>query len=242
MCKWDQARGTVIPIVVKYIYRWPKPSPPSYRCRVLCRRCLGKFTKLCGWYWCYLHYSGNYSCSSDTLRGMSHICWTSWHCIQHNENSMYAGPAKTITRVRLGNEELSFVEEFRYLGDIMTADCRDDKDLKNNSRGKMQWAICWSGNSHLHLLRQKSNCSSHIVTPFIYVLFGVIHSITLLESLLSVIVTHSSVLLTSPDTPAQVWHLRWTQLIISMRCPEICLQLDEQSNSFLQQYCHCHCQ
>ena len=59
------------------------------------------------------------------------------------------------TRVWLGNEELSFVEEFRYLGHIMTADGRDDKDIKNNSGGKMQWAICWSGNSHLHLLRQK---------------------------------------------------------------------------------------
>ena len=34
------------------------------------------------------------------------------------------------TRVRLGNEDLSFVEEFRYLGHIMTADCRDDKDIK----------------------------------------------------------------------------------------------------------------
>ena len=33
------------------------------------------------------------------------------------------------TRVRLGNEELSFVEEFRYLGHIMTADYRD-KDIK----------------------------------------------------------------------------------------------------------------
>ena len=33
-------------------------------------------------------------------------------------------------RVRLGNEELSFVEEFRYLRHIMTADCRDDKDIK----------------------------------------------------------------------------------------------------------------
>ena len=30
------------------------------------------------------------------------------------------------TRVRLGNEELSFVEEFRYLRHVMTADCRDD--------------------------------------------------------------------------------------------------------------------
>ena len=33
-------------------------------------------------------------------------------------------------RVRLGNEELSFVQEFRYLGHVMTADCRDDKDIK----------------------------------------------------------------------------------------------------------------
>ena len=38
------------------------------------------------------------------------------------------------TRVRLGNEELSFVEEFRYLGDIMTADCTDDKDIKKQFR------------------------------------------------------------------------------------------------------------
>ena len=58
----------------------------------------------------------------------------------------------------------------------------------------MQWAICWSGNSHLHLLKQKSNCSSHIVTPFMDVLFGVIHTRTLLENLLSFIVTHSSIL------------------------------------------------
>ena len=45
----------------------------------------------------------------------------------------------------------------------------------------MQRAICWSGSSHLLLLRQKSNCSSHIVTAFMDVLFGVIHSRSLLE-------------------------------------------------------------
>ena len=72
----------------------------------------------------------------------------------------------------------------------------------------MQWAICWSGNSHLYLLRQRSNCTSRIVTSFMDVLFGVIHSRTLLENLLSAIVTHSSVLLMCPDTPARVWHLR----------------------------------
>ena len=117
-------------------------------------------------------------------------------------------PGQFSTRVRLGNEKLIFVEEFRYLGHTMTADYRDHKDIKNNSGGKIQWAICWSLNSHLHLLKQKSNCSSHIATQFMDVLFGVILSRTLLESLLSVIVTHSSVLLTSPDTQARVWQLR----------------------------------
>ena len=72
----------------------------------------------------------------------------------------------------------------------------------------MLLAICWSESSHLHLLRQKFNCSGHIVTPFMDVLFDVIHTRTPLENLPSVLVTHSSVLLTSPDTPARVWHLR----------------------------------
>ena len=40
----------------------------------------------------------------------------------------------------------------------------------------------------------ESNCSSHIVTPFMDVLFGVIHTRTLLGNLMSVLVTHSSVL------------------------------------------------
>ena len=72
----------------------------------------------------------------------------------------------------------------------------------------MLLAIYWSGSSHLHQWRQKSNCSSHIVTQFMGVLFGVIHTNTLLENLLAVIVTHSNDLLMSPDTPARVWHLR----------------------------------
>ena len=62
----------------------------------------------------------------------------------------------------------------------------------------MQLAIYWSGSSHLHQWRQKSNCSSHIVTEFMDVLSGVIHTRTLLENLLSVAVTHSNDLLMSP--------------------------------------------
>ena len=44
-------------------------------------------------------------CSSDTLGGMSRICWTTWHCIKHNENSMYAGPTKAITGLVLNKNQ-----------------------------------------------------------------------------------------------------------------------------------------
>ena len=44
-------------------------------------------------------------------------------------------------------------------------------------------AISWSGSSHLHLWRQKSKCSSHVVTQFMYVISGVMHTRTLLENL-----------------------------------------------------------
>ena len=79
------------------------------------------------------------NCFSDTLAGMLCICWTTGHCIQDNKNSMYDGSTKAIkgavpTRVRLGNEELRFVEEFRYLGHVTTADCRDEKNIKKKFR------------------------------------------------------------------------------------------------------------
>ena len=35
---------------------------------------------------------------------------------------------------RLGNEKLSFADEFRYLGHVMTTDCRDDMDIKKQFR------------------------------------------------------------------------------------------------------------
>ena len=122
------------------------------------------------------------------------------------------------TWVRLGNKEHGFVEKFRYLGHSWLQTAEMISILKNNSGGKMKLAICWWWCFHLYLLRQKSNCPSHIVTRFMDVLFGVIHTRTLLENLLTVIVTHSRALLTSPDTPARVWHLRWTQLVKSMWC------------------------
>ena len=90
----------------------------------------------------------------------------------------------------------------------MTADCIDDKDIKNQFRRKNAVGNMLVNKFSFAPIEAKTNCSNHIVTPFMDVLFGVIHSRTLLENLLSVIVTHSSVLLSSPDTPARVWHLR----------------------------------
>ena len=120
--------------------------------------------------------------------------------------------------VRLGNEELCIVEEFRYLGHIMTVDCRDDKDIIKQFRRQNAVGNILVRKVSFAPVETKINCSSHIVTPFMNVLFGVIHSRTLLENLLSVIATHSSILLTSPGTPARLWHLQRTQLTISMRC------------------------
>ena len=48
---------------------------------------------------------------------------------------------------------------------------------------------------------QVTNYSSHIATQLMDEIFGVIHTRTLLENLLSFIVTHSNDLLKSPDTP-----------------------------------------
>ena len=113
-------------------------------------------------------------------------------------------------RVGTQQESGSEMRNLALSRSFVTRTCRDDKDIKKQFRRQnaIGNAVGKSGSSYLHLLRQKSNCSNHIITPFIDVLFGVIHSRILLESLLSVMVTHSSVILASPDTPARVWHLR----------------------------------
>ena len=63
-------------------------------------------------------------------------------------------------KILLGNEE------FRYLGHAMPQTVEMIRILKNNSWGKMQLELCWSRSSYFLLLRQKSYCSSNIVTPF----------------------------------------------------------------------------
>ena len=141
-----------------------------------------------------------------------------WQCIKH-------APHQTRNTSRASTSGTQHIKEKAHLGpsasrtqDIKHATRRDDKDIKKQSRRKNAVGNMVVRKFYLYLLRQKSNCSSHIVTPIMDVPCGVIHTKTLLENLLSVIVTHSNILLKSIETPARVWHLRWTQLTISMWC------------------------
>ena len=106
----------------------------------------------------------------------------------------------------------------------------------------MELAIWWSSSSHLHLLRQKSNCSSRIVTPFIDMHFGIIHSRNL-ENLTSVIVTHSSVSLSSTDTPARLaFAMNATdhiKVVLGKFAYSLMSRVVASPNS-IHCYCHCH--
>ena len=87
----------------------------------------------------------------------------------------------------------------------MTADCRDDKDQqlrKQNAVGNKLIRKFSFAPTKAKITLYSLN---HIIKQFIDVLFGITH--TLLENLLSVIVTHSNDFLMFPDTPARVWHL-----------------------------------
>ena len=90
----------------------------------------------------------------------------------------------------------------------MLADCRDDKDIKKQFRRQNTLGNMLVRKFSFAPIEAKIQLFKSYCYQFMDVLFGVIHSRTLLESLLSVVVTHSSVLLTSPNTPARVWHLR----------------------------------
>ena len=138
-------KGTVSPLLynVYALYRWLKPSPPSNRCGVLCRMCP---SNRCGCYagcaWIYsLSYADDMVLLAPTITALQtllEVCraYAGLHDIVYNTTKtvcMLARPRQSqgrfSTRVRLRNEELSFVVEFRYLGHIMTADFRGDKDI-----------------------------------------------------------------------------------------------------------------
>ena len=133
------------------------------------RRSLGKFTELCGWY-CVTcthgitdlqtllevcrSYAGPHDIVYNTTKTVC-ICWP-------GQNNHRVGSQQE-SRSEMRNLALSrnFVT---YIGHFMTADCRDDKDIEKQFRRQNSVGNMLVRKSHLHPLRQKSNCSSHIAT------------------------------------------------------------------------------
>ena len=147
------------------------------------------------------------------------------------------------TRVRLGDEELSFVEEFRYLGHIMTADCRDDKDIKKQFRRQ---------NAVGNMLVRKFSFAPIEAKIQLFVILLPIYGCALWHhsfqnSIRELTVHYSDTFKCLINVPTQIHQLEsgiCDERNWPYQCgvPQIYLQLDEQSKSFLQQYCHCHCQ
>ena len=82
------------------------------------------------------------------------------------------------TRVRLGNEELSFVEEIRYLGHIMIADCRDDKDIKKQFRRQNAVGNMLVRKFSFAPIEAKIQLCKLYCYPIYGLHFGIIHSTT----------------------------------------------------------------
>ena len=130
---------------------------------------------------------------------------------------------------------VTFKKNYKILGET----------LNNNSGGKMQSAICWSGSTHLHLLSQKSNSSSHIVTTLKF--YGCAlwcHSFQ--NSIRKLTVSYSNIynrLINVPRyTSSSLAFAMNATDHINVVYTQICLQLDQQSKCS-QQYCnYCHCQ
>ena len=194
---------------------------------------------------CYLHTYGN--CSSDTLGGVTYILDLMTLYIKHDKNSMYAGLTKAntgrySTRVRLTNEELSFVDKFSYLGHVMTADCRDDQDIKNrfgtqNAVGNMLVRKVSFAPMETKFQLFKLYCCPVYGQVLQYICFT-----TLSENLLSAIVTHSNDLLMYTSS-SLAFVSNTNDHINVVFCRSAYGLMSRVTTSYPPQlYCYCHCQ
>ena len=159
---------------------------------------------------------------------------------------MYAGPSKAITGSVLNKSQArksgtSFVQEFRYLGHVMTADRRDDKDIKKqfmrqNAVGNM-------------LVRKFSfepiEAKIQLFKSYCYPIYGCAlwrHSYQNSIRKLTVSFTFKCLINVPRYTSSSLAFANKSTDHINVVVPQICLQPDEQSNSLSQQYCVCHCQ
>ena len=147
------------------------------------------------------------------------------------------------TVVRFGNEELSFVDEFRYLGHIMTSDCRDDKDIKKQFR--RQNAV---GNM---LFRKFSfapiEAKIQLFTSYFYPIYGCAlwrHSFQSSNKKLTVSYSDTfKRLINIPRyTSASLAFAMNTTDQINLVLHKFSYSLMSRGVAHAQQYCYCHCQ
>ena len=143
------------------------------------------------------------------------------------------------TRVKLGNEELIFVQEFRHLGHVMTADCRDDTDIKKQFMRQ---------NAVENMLVRKFSFAPieakiQLFKSYCYPIYGcAFWRRSYQNSIRKLTVSFSG-------TYKRIPRYTSSSLAFSTNSTDHinvvfrkCLQPDEQSNSLSQQYCVCHCQ
>ena len=118
------------------------------------------------------------------------------------------------------------------LGNIRTADCRVDKDIKKQYSRKNAVGNMLVRKFSIAPIEEKIKLFKSYCYPIYGCHFGVIDSRTLLENLLSVIVTQSSVLLTSPKHQLESGFCDERNWSYQCGVTQICIQLDEQSGSF----------
>ena len=115
------------------------------------------------------------------------------------------------TRVMLGNEELSFVEKFCSLGHIMTADCRDDKDIKKQFRRQNAVGNMLVRKCSFAPIEVKIQLFQVILLPHLWMC----SLASFIDARYSDTFKH---LMNVPRYTSSSWHLRWMQLTISMWC------------------------
>ena len=90
-----------------------------------------------------------------TKQRKQYVCWS-----DHSNHTVG-------TQQESGSEMRNFacfVDQFRYLGHVMTSDCRDDKDIEKQFRRQNAVGNMLVRKFSFAPIEAKSNCSSHIVT------------------------------------------------------------------------------
>ena len=134
------------------------------------------------------------------------LCRSSWTC----DLIPYAGPHDIVYHTMMPvcmlvrNDGLIYVDEFRYLGHVLTADCRDNKGVEKKFRGhnRMLFDNMYIRKFIFTHMEQKIQ----LLKSYLYALSCHL-SLLYVSVIVSVIAIHSNNAMFL-DTYAPVWHLK----------------------------------